>query len=115
LFLEAFSTRVEIWYGGAVLALGWLSCIFSISIAWLANPCFFFRLMLWKQRGKWSFFAALTTLVLASRSINFPGVPNDGGYAQVISWGPGFYIWLSSFIFLLIATFIRLISLTKTS
>ena len=70
-------------------------------LVWLANPFFFFSIILLNEGKKiFAFFSSLTAILLGILFSQFQDIlaSESGQTKEIQSWGVGYYIWLSVFI-----------------
>lgn len=106
LALPAVYTKSSEMYGLACFLLGWAE-LSGDGTAWLANPLFFLAgiFLLFKQpkiSAVFSFLGICMALYyLTAEAITV----NEAGHRYpIVSYGPGYYLWIGSFLFLLIGT-----------
>lgn len=88
----------EMWYGWTVLLLGWLG-FFLGQFAWIANFLFAAALIL-LVRGRpplvWGLMVGVLTSLLAAHALSWTKVfETGGGTAPVMSYGPGYDLWIA--------------------
>ncbi|HNA61299.1 MAG TPA: hypothetical protein PLN89_08540 [Elusimicrobiota bacterium] len=105
------------WNGFEILLLnGWMAILAVISVAWLANPLYFFAgvCVLNSQKGGSSLssglgiIVSLAAVLVGGTSFWVKGVPipkNEGGGTQglVDHFGVGFYVWMASLLLMFLA------------
>lgn len=105
------------WNGFEILLMnGWMAILAVISVAWLANPLYFFAgvCVLNSQKGGSSLSSGLGLIVslaaflVGGTAFWVKGVPvpkNEGGGTQglVDRFGIGFYFWLASLLLMCVA------------
>jgi len=96
----------DVWYGWQVLLFGWAG-IFDGTIAWLANPILIFSFTTLNSKNYniksiHYLFLSLIGLILALSSLLYKKMWNDGGYSKITEYGPAFYLWIFSFILMLL-------------
>ena len=101
--------------GGTLLAWGWWGFLF-VEFAWLANPVYFFSISAYRKANrsitKGVNVKALRLSVIAlllgftSYHAKFWYYDEGGNGATIIGLGIGFYVWMLSFLILLIGCFI---------
>jgi hypothetical protein len=87
----------ELWYGWAVLLLGWLG-FFLGQFAWVANLLFAMALVM-LVRGRpplvWGLMIGVLTSMLAAHALSWTSVFREGGsIAPVLAYGTGYYLWV---------------------
>ena len=87
----------ELWYGWAVLLLGWLG-FFLGEFAWAANFLFAAALIL-LVRGRpplvWGMMIGVLTSMLAADALTWNQVyQTGGGVAPVLAYWSGYYLWV---------------------
>jgi hypothetical protein len=92
--------------GTTLLLFGWVQTLDGQCIAWLANPIFFAALAFYilkqfKFAAGLSFIAILVALD-TFRATKFP--PNEAYEVAIDSVGLAFYVWMTSFILLLLVS-----------
>lgn len=97
-------------YGIAALLLGWIEVITEGYSAWLANPLWLLSLLLiLGHADRWISVVISTVGFLFSLSFLFYNsvLVNEAGHkGEIIGYGIGYWLWLSSFVLLLgIASF----------
>ena len=106
----------EPWSGGGVLALGWMG-ILDIpnnwaGLAWWANPAYFLAIIAYirasessiaKRNNVIPLCLGVLALLLGATSIYSKGQDFSGSISTIIGFGIGFYLWMASFLTLLIA------------
>jgi len=101
-----FSGGNDLWSGLLVLILGWIG-IFQGVVAWFANPAWLVAvILLFGSKFKASAVWAVATICLALTSffLNAIAANEGGGEIHIQTMGCGFYVWLLSFLVLLIGT-----------
>ncbi|ASK31616.1 hypothetical protein CEY12_16515 [Chryseobacterium sp. T16E-39] len=115
LAFPAVYTQNSEMYGLACFMLGWAD-LTGDGTAWLANPLFFiagFFLLIKQVKISivFSFFAICMSLYyLSAETIT---VNEAGTKSPIVSYGPGYYLWITSFLSLLIGSVIILRSSQK--
>jgi hypothetical protein len=107
LMLPAINTRNEVWefesvtYGYEALCFGFLALL-GDSAAWLANPFFIVAFFSHKSARR-RLISALCATLLGLSSYLYTSMWNDGdGRVTVTGYSYGFYVWLSSFLWLVL-------------
>ncbi|EKD55315.1 MAG: hypothetical protein ACD_60C00015G0023 [uncultured bacterium] len=100
-YFGADSARYTISTGFIILISGWLG-IFVLNFAWLANVTYFITLFLiFKKRSKILFFASANLILgMSSLFLYFDKTQEVGLYL-------GFYLWIGSFILLIMDAVIK--------
>jgi hypothetical protein len=77
-------------------AIGFL--LGGAALTWLANPLLFISWFLINRKPKLSLITSLTATLIALSFLLFKQVINDeaGNYSNIISYKPGYWLWLSS-------------------
>jgi hypothetical protein len=88
----------EIWYGWAVLLLGWLG-VFLGQFAWVANFLFAAVIIL-LVRGRpplvWGLMIGVLTSLLAAHALSWTTIfRTGGGTAPVLGYGLGYDLWVA--------------------
>lgn len=96
-------------YGLEVLLFGWIATLTHGDLAWLANPLWLVAIALaaGSVSPRWvpAALALLGSLAAASFLLSTDFLSNEAGHrSPILARGPGFWLWLSSFFTLLIAT-----------
>jgi len=98
-------------YGIICLLFGWLSFTsgFAAFVAWLANFPYFINVVLVLISKKTSVRIVTTMLAVISLFLSFGAfgisevMKDEGGTMQPVSFGPGLFLWIISFIIMIIA------------
>jgi hypothetical protein len=93
-----FDQPDDYYVGIYCLVLGWVGMTI---IPWLANPIFFACLIcLWLKSCRIALILGSVAIVLASCTLLYRQMMHDeaGNMRSVTGYGPGFYLWLASFI-----------------
>lgn len=91
------------YYGWKILILGWAG-IFDYAVAWYANPAFIATIILYINNQPTCITSAKIALALAVTSLLYRNIwSEDGTPEHIANYGPAFYLWLSSFILILLA------------
>lgn len=106
LVLTGIVTSNEIMPGWGVLLLGWLGPLAG-SFAWFANPPLIFAMYFSKEKPRAAKLAAFVGFALALTAFGLKTIPNDNGYATVLRFGAGYYLWLACFPAVLTASFLN--------
>lgn len=111
LYVISFVTPVFIgaWFyvGLTCFLLGWIglfSLEWTMGLPWLANLLFFINLILGKKKLKARIRLSVISIVFGLCAIGVTELPRDeGGGNYDVFVGPGFLLWISSFVLLLIS------------
>ena len=100
----------------AALLVGWMG-LYSLgaSLSWLANPAIWLAWMYLKRKPKRALgFAIAATLLAASFLLFDEVVTNEAGHmGRIISYKAGYWLWLSSMVFMLGGSIVVLFSKNK--
>ena len=104
----------NVWYGWQVLLFGWAG-IFDGTVAWFANPVLILSLILLDLKNLnlksiYLFFLSLFGFLLAISSLLYKKMWNDGGYSKITEYGPAFYLWIFSFILMMLLIIYKIYS-----
>jgi len=104
-YSEGFNLYYEDWTGITILKMGWLG-IFDGTIGWYANPLLLISIILMHYKPKKSFIMSVVALLIALSSLMYTTTFLDEKFAPRanVSFQIGFFIWLSSYIVLVICT-----------
>lgn len=108
--IEGVTVFAENWQGYKVLVMGWLG-IFDGTIAWYANIFLVIGLAALERSNKSSLILSCIGLLTAISALLYTRSwidENFAKYANVVEWGPGYFLWLSCFVFLVVASSIAL-------
>lgn len=96
------------YYGYHLVVAGWTGLFAGqFGLAWLANPIYFFTLLLFFRRKVFNFLLAILLVVLALQFVRFQTVIVTGANESPFTLGLGYYFWLTSFIILAIGAAIN--------
>jgi len=91
--------------GFKVLAYGWMG-VLTGDVAWLANPAYFAAIAVFGERKHaMAVVAAAIALGLGATTVLAKSWYYASTGAPVKALGPGFYVWMASFLVLLVAAF----------
>jgi hypothetical protein len=87
----------ELWYGWAVLLLGWLG-FFLGQFGWIANLLFAATIIL-LVRGRpplvWGLMIGVLTSLLAAHALSWTSIyQTGGGTAPIMAYWSGYYLWV---------------------
>lgn len=104
LLLPALITTHDKWPGWLILAMGWFG-IFQGNFAWLGNPLLLFAISICLFKPKLARWTASIGFLLGLTGFFFSNIPNSSGASEkVLAFGVGYYLWLSSFICVIVAS-----------
>jgi hypothetical protein len=87
-------------HGNSSFLLGFVCLLFGFSyLAWFANPLFLVSIILLSlNRSGMALATSTASLVLAATTFLIQKAPfNEAGHmANVVGYGPGFYLWIAS-------------------
>ena len=97
--------------GITCLGFGWLSFTsgFAAFVAWLANFPYFINLVIVLVSKKMSLRIVSVLLAVISLFLSFGAfgvseiMKDEGGNMQTVSLGPGLYVWVISFVIMIVA------------
>ena len=97
--------------GLQALYLGWFGLAegqFLMSLPWMANLLFFINLIIKPKYHNTRLFLSVLTLLFGFVAIAFRGLHlGIGGNPEDVQMGPGFYLWMLSFLALFIDQIIK--------
>src|SRR6185295_4711314 len=96
--------------GDTSFLMGLICLVFGFSyLPWFANPLFLLSaILLIAKKPRWALGTSALSLILAISTFSIQKAPyNEGGdEANVIAYGPGFFLWLASISVLLSTSFL---------
>lgn len=80
------------------------------ALVWLANPLLILSWILALRKPKWSLMFSVLALGIALLFLGFPSIiDNEGGHRnQIISYEPGYWLWVASMAAIVAVNVIRL-------
>jgi hypothetical protein len=95
-------------HGNSSFLLGFVCLLFGFSyLAWFANPLFLVSIILLSlNRSGMALATSTASLVLAATTFLIQKAPfNEAGHmANVVGYGPGFYLWIASICVILLTS-----------
>ncbi len=96
------------------LIFGWLSFTsgFAPFVAWLANFPYFINIVMVLTSKRTSLRIVSSMLAIVGLCLSFGAfgvsevMKDEGGTMQAVSFGPGLFVWMVSFVIILIAAFL---------
>lgn len=113
-FVDRGRTQPEEVGSLVIFLMGWMGPLGGAVIPflfWCANPIYLFSICLFLNRNrKQAFFISLVSCMIALLFMQMDKimVSESGSESTITSLGPGYYLWLSSFLVLSIGTGIKL-------